>query len=620
MVDTASALSDYLTVETLQEAHQVYLVRHRFSGCLFLKKVMSVYNARVYDLLYAHPVAHIPRLQDLYEDPEAHTLTVIEEYIPGRTLEEMIPEQGPLDEASVVRCGLQLCRILNDLHSFDPPIIHRDIKPSNVILADSGELYLIDLNAGRLMDPEKDRDTRLLGTAGFAAPEQYGFGSSSPATDLYALGVLMNCLLTGDPAPAAPGQVALQDTPLSLVIRKCCALDPKDRYSSAEELMQALNALHGLSASDSLTPTIAGSSGKCSHRGSGNPGLLRTIKAFCHPGLLRNPGSFPISGWSPISRGFPISGNFRHLKSLLIMGTLLSAGLLFIVARSRNPQPLRLPSVPAALTTSYRGAAGSGLTFYADGTADFYCKERQFCEASCPWTCDGQVLTVTLPRLHCSIRAQISNEDFSELVFASDSRNWEKEAFVRSDTIDPLYHERAFQSYDTNIQTDPDGSRSCLIGNISFSLPEDYCDYPDATDSDSGQAILLSANADDLSVAGLVFSLADYEEFDLMADFFPGYAKSFLAAFLEKLQTGEACSEAGPEETAGLSCHKLSFSGELKASFLGMTGQRVRGCLAYLGDADTGELIRIMVFETDGTDRDPEKTLQDVLRSAQRRK
>lgn len=80
--------------------------------------------------------------------------------------------------------------------SFTPPIVHRDIKPSNIILTEDGRIVLIDLNAARLDDKKRSHDTQLIGTAGFAAPEQYGFATSSPRADLYAAGILTRVLLT----------------------------------------------------------------------------------------------------------------------------------------------------------------------------------------------------------------------------------------------------------------------------------------------------------------------------------------------------------------------------------------------------------------------------------------
>ena len=71
------------------------------------------------------------------------------------------------------------------------PIIHRDIKPSNIMITEQNHVVLLDFNAAKLYTNASTNDTVLLGTKGYAAPEQYGFGSSSPQTDIYAIGVLI---------------------------------------------------------------------------------------------------------------------------------------------------------------------------------------------------------------------------------------------------------------------------------------------------------------------------------------------------------------------------------------------------------------------------------------------
>lgn len=75
--------------------------------------------------------------------------------------------------------------------------VHRDIKPENIILRGS-QAVLIDFDAARLHKPEHEADTQILGTTGFAAPEQYGLSQSDIRTDIYSLGVLINVMLTGN--------------------------------------------------------------------------------------------------------------------------------------------------------------------------------------------------------------------------------------------------------------------------------------------------------------------------------------------------------------------------------------------------------------------------------------
>ena len=101
-----------------------------------------------------------------------------------------------------------------------PPIIHRDIKPSNIIITGYNRAVLLDFNAAKSFSSSEDTDTVLLGTSGYAAPEQYGFGASSPQTDIYALGVVLKeCLAASENPP---------DRLLKLAER-CTRLEPKKR-------------------------------------------------------------------------------------------------------------------------------------------------------------------------------------------------------------------------------------------------------------------------------------------------------------------------------------------------------------------------------------------------------
>ena len=88
-----------------------------------------------------------------------------------------------------------LCNILEALHSMTPPIIHRDIKPSNIIITSYNYAMLLDFNAAKQFSGQNESDTVLIGTPGYAAPEQYGFGSSSPKTDIYSLGIVLREML-----------------------------------------------------------------------------------------------------------------------------------------------------------------------------------------------------------------------------------------------------------------------------------------------------------------------------------------------------------------------------------------------------------------------------------------
>lgn len=235
-------LSAYLELEPLCQKGHVVLVQNRQDGQLYVKKRIQSYAPELYWRLRENPAKNVPVLYGIYEDPDtapaaqgAATLILIEEYLPGHTLTEHIRDNGLFSEHECIQIGMQICRILMDLHSRKPAIIHRDIKPSNVMLLPDGSVKLIDFSAAKAASGREKRDTVLIGTAGFAAPEQYGFSASTPQTDLYALGVLLNTMRTG----ALPWQTQPYGR-LRGIIARCLKLEPKRRYAGAWELHAAL--------------------------------------------------------------------------------------------------------------------------------------------------------------------------------------------------------------------------------------------------------------------------------------------------------------------------------------------------------------------------------------------
>lgn len=112
----------------------------------------------------------------------------------GDTLSEIL-EGGLLTIAESKQIARQLCSALWVFHSMG--MVHRDVKPDNVIIRGK-EAVLIDFDASRIYKSTIQEDTQILGTTGFAAPEQYGLSQSDGRADIYALGVLLNIMLTGE--------------------------------------------------------------------------------------------------------------------------------------------------------------------------------------------------------------------------------------------------------------------------------------------------------------------------------------------------------------------------------------------------------------------------------------
>ena len=224
--------SFYKEVAAVNRQHGVVLVQHVETGKIYVRKTLSHYDRSVFDTLKESRYPGIPVIQELIETD--HSLIVVEDYISGQNLEEMLAD-GPFSMEQTISVVARLCDILAPMHARKPPIIHRDIKASNVLLDSEGTVYLIDFDASKQVSENKNRDTELIGTEAYAAPEQYGFGQSDQRTDIYALGILMHKLLTG----LLPSETTYHG-PLSQVIARATALDPKDRYRSVQMLKKAL--------------------------------------------------------------------------------------------------------------------------------------------------------------------------------------------------------------------------------------------------------------------------------------------------------------------------------------------------------------------------------------------
>lgn len=198
-----------------------------------------------------HPA--IPRIIQVVENE--NYICVIQDYIEGKNLNDLVDQFGPYPADHVIGWAKQICAFLAYIHSFHPPYIYRDMKPANIILQPSGYIKVIDFGIMRTYKPGKMQDTVVLGTRGYAAPEQYGTAQSDPRTDIFGLGMTMYFLLTGDD-PRNPNFNGLKkpihalnpSVPkgLEYIVEKCTRIDPNQRYQSAGELLNDLDNIRRL--------------------------------------------------------------------------------------------------------------------------------------------------------------------------------------------------------------------------------------------------------------------------------------------------------------------------------------------------------------------------------------
>lgn len=190
-------------------------------------------SGEAYEALQGVDCPNLPRVEKVARRDE--TVLVLEEYIQGDTLSFLL-EVSPLGEEQARETLIQICQGLKILH--DRGVVHRDIKPENIILR-GDEAVLIDFDVSRVCKPEQNIDTRVMGTAGYAAPEQFGFSQTDARADIFSLGVLLNEMLIR----RHPSQ-ELADGPLRPIIEKCIEVNVDKRYASVDELLEALSAPH----------------------------------------------------------------------------------------------------------------------------------------------------------------------------------------------------------------------------------------------------------------------------------------------------------------------------------------------------------------------------------------
>lgn len=192
-----------------------------------------------------HP--HLPSIVDIFNEDD--TFLIVMDYIEGRTLSDILKEQGRQPQADVVDWALQICSVFKYLHSLNPPIIYRDMKPGNVMLKPDGNIMVIDFGTAREYKHQSSEDTIHLGTKGYAAPEQFqdNHQQTDPRTDIYNLGATMYHLVTGKNPSKPPFKflpIRQVDRTLSSglesIILKCVAPDPNERYQTVDDLEFAL--------------------------------------------------------------------------------------------------------------------------------------------------------------------------------------------------------------------------------------------------------------------------------------------------------------------------------------------------------------------------------------------
>ncbi len=223
-------LENYRLIRVLADKNdcKVLHLRHKqLNRDLVLHSFPKVITA--YEILCSISSKNLPEIYDAITLADGQI--VLEEFISGITVADVM-KSGKYRYRGAKRVLVSVCNALELLHKNN--IVHRDIKPENIIISDEGRVVLIDFNISRKLSTNKT-DTVIMGTVGYASPEQLGVTASDARTDIYAMGILLNVMLTGK----HPSET-IASGKAGRIIKKCTYVNPDDRYQSAKKLREAL--------------------------------------------------------------------------------------------------------------------------------------------------------------------------------------------------------------------------------------------------------------------------------------------------------------------------------------------------------------------------------------------
>ncbi|WP_431936455.1 protein kinase domain-containing protein [Micromonospora sp. RP3T] len=270
---------------------------------------------------------------------------LVMEFVAGEPLSRRIEDAGHLEVDETMSIVAQTAQALHGAHGRG--IVHRDVKPSNLLVQDDGTVVLVDFGVARSTNVTSITSTNAVpGTALYMAPEQAAGRPVTGATDVYALGAVAYCCLTGSPPFTGdnPLQVAvrhLDDEPPELpaeipapvreLVARALAKDPADRYPSAAAMADAARAAR----TDSPTATVP-----AALRGAAGPGHTRDEQPVVRPAAVVAPPR------RPGRRGALVGAAGAVLVAVTALGALLAA------AREADAPATRIDSTRPAVAPS----------------------------------------------------------------------------------------------------------------------------------------------------------------------------------------------------------------------------------------------------------------------------
>lgn len=228
---TADPKIQIITAISKKDKANVYLAMKSGHIPVVLKELQGEDKTYLYKKIQETQSIFFPTIEAIeYRDGRTY---ILEEYIEGESLDKILENKISIKDG--ITYMVQLVQAIAVLHKLDPPLIHRDVKPENIMVQKNNRLVLLDFDVAReFVMGEKEQDTRMLGTRGYASPEQFGFAQTDVRSDLYSIGIVCNQITERMDIP-----FFLQRR-LKRVLNKATMFDPAQRFQSADQMLAAL--------------------------------------------------------------------------------------------------------------------------------------------------------------------------------------------------------------------------------------------------------------------------------------------------------------------------------------------------------------------------------------------
>lgn len=259
----------------------------------------------------------------------------------------------------------------------------------------------------------------------------------------------------------------------------------------------------------------------------------------------------------------------------------------------------------------YSGDDHEILAICDNGLAYYYCATPEFVELACPWNFNGSQLNIELSKLHCVITANISDNDFSELIFKSNSVNWNTEVFSRLN-LDPYdYIKRNVESNDPLVQVNSNGSFSFSIEDINFTVPKQYRDLEDDFDDMKNCFVFVDTDAQTDYTSSIMF----YSEKKLFPDLsFDKHSYdtlyNFCSRFIDDVEIGEVSTTDIAEKVS----YRSTIHGFLNSGFSGLSGYQIDGNIICIPKENS--CLYILMIQSSDRQLNSNDLYDEILNSA----